>query len=477
MRAGVRVVAGTVWLLLVVIGIAEERPNILVIVADDLGYGDLGCTGHELIRTPNLDLLAGEGARLTNFYAPASVCSPSRAAMMTGRNGYRHGIYGFIHTGAPYVHLPKGEVTLPQLMRKGGYETALIGKWHVSLNDFRKKFKEIPSMEDYGFDYWYSSDNNTVIKDKPGWWRNGKKLDKQNGYAANLVGKDAVRWLKEEWDMEKPFFQLVHFYEPHWFVDAPRDLVEGYLGEVSENEAYYYAAVENVDREVGRILRTLKEEGLEQDTLVFFTSDHGPATLGKGRNRFRNYGTAKPYRGKKYGLWDGSVHVPGIVRWPGKLKAGTKLEALSGSIDWLPTFCEIAGVDAPKVGLDGESFVKLLEGKEWKRKKAMEWHHYNATLIESQNPNAVRREENWVICGFYDARPKGTGRWVPGHMGFIRGAKLRRFEMYDVSKDLGQVQDVGGIFPKRFEKMKKALKVSHFEMKNAARGWEQSKKK
>lgn len=450
-------------------------PNILVIVADDLGYGDLGCTGHPHIKTPNIDRLAKDGGVFRNFYAPASVCSPTRAAMMTGRMPYRHGVYGFIHVGDPYVHLPKEEVTIPQLFRAAGYQTALSGKWHVSLNDYRKEYPRIPSMDHYGFDYWFSSDNNTVIHKKPDWWRNGTALGVQDGYAAEVVGDDAVRWLKEGRDKEKPFLQFVHFYEPHWFVDAPREIVDGYLGTATENEneAYYFASVENVDRQVGRVLKAIDEEGLREKTMVFFTSDHGPATVGKGRGRFRNFGVPDPYRGRKYGLWEGSVHVPGILRWPAKVKPGTSWDAPCGSIDWLPTFCELAEAKAPKgLKLDGESFSPLVAGRDWKRRNGLQWHHYNATLLESPNPNAVMREGDFLICGFYDARPKGTGRWVPGHMEFIRTATLRRFAFYDLSKDPEQLRDLAAEMPEQFEAMKGRLLKSHLSLQESALDWE-----
>lgn len=154
-----------------------ERPNIIVIVADDLGYGDLGFTGHPKIKTPHLDQLAKGGATFTHFYSPAQVCSPSRAATMTGKMPHRHGIYSFIGgSSGSLVHLPKSEVTIPQLLRKNGYQTAIIGKWHCSLIGVqiarqKAKINDIPSMDHYGFDYWFCSDDNAKIRNKPGWIR------------------------------------------------------------------------------------------------------------------------------------------------------------------------------------------------------------------------------------------------------------------------------------------------------------------
>lgn len=285
-----------------------------------MGYGDLGFTGHPKIKTPHLDKLAKGGAIFTHFYSPAQVCSPSRAATMTGRMPHRHGIYSFIGgSSGNLTHLPKSEITIPQLLRKNGYQTAIVGKWHNSLIEVQMQRdktgnKDIPDMEHYGFDYWFCSDDNAKIRNKPGWIRSGKMEGTKNGLAANIIGSEAVHWLIKERNPDKPFIQFVHFYEPHWYVDAPEEITRRYLGKTTQNknEAIYFASVTNSDAEIGKIHRTLKELDLEKNTLILFTSDHGPAKLGEGK-RDRNYGTATPYRGHKYGLWDGSIHTPGLA--------------------------------------------------------------------------------------------------------------------------------------------------------------------
>lgn len=452
-----------------------ERPNIVIIVADDLGYGDLGFTGNPKIKTPHLDALAKGGATFNHFYSPAQVCSPTRASMLTGRMPHRHGIYSFIGgSSGTLTHLPKKEVTLPQLLRKNGYQTAIIGKWHCSLNDVQQKNVKIPTMDQYGFDYWFCSDDNAKILDKPGWIRNGKREGTKPGLAANVVGEEAVHWLKNVRDGSKPFIQFVHFYEPHWYVAGPEQMVGKYLKTVTKNsnEAHYFAAVSNVDQEIGNITKTLEELGLKDNTIVLFSSDHGPAKLGKGRFD-RNYGTAHPYRGNKYGLWDGSIHVPGLAYWPAKIKAGQVINTPVGSIDWFPSVCEMTETKLPaKIELDGQSFYSMLQGKEMARKKPLQWHHYNTNAKNSPNPNSVMRVGQYVICGFYDpeTQPK-RGSWNPAHIKNIKQGKIVRFALYDITNDPQQKHDISKKEKAVFKQLKTRLEEEHQQYQKEAVGW------
>ena len=457
-----------------------ERPNIIVIVADDLGYGDLGFTGHPKIKTPHLDQLAKGGATFTHFYSPAQVCSPSRAATMTGKMPHRHGIYSFIGgSSGSLVHLPKSEVTIPQLLRKNGYQTAIIGKWHCSLIGVqiarqKAKINDIPSMDHYGFDYWFCSDDNAKIRNKPGWIRNGKNEGAQPGLAAHIVGSEAIHWLTKERTPEKPFIQFVHFYEPHWYVDAPETITQKYFGKATQNknEAIYFAAVTNMDRQIGNIHRTLKQLGLEENTVIFFTSDHGPSSLGTGK-KDRNYGTTSPYRGHKYGLWDGSVHTPGLVHWPAKIQSNTVIATPTGGIDWLPTICEITETPIPKgLELDGQSHLPLLLEKPFTREKPLQWHHYNTNFITSPNPNAVMRIDDHVICGFYAPETQlKRSSWNESHLSKVQNGKLLRFQLFNIINDPSQRTDLSQKEPARFNKLKTQLVAAHQEMQTQAMGW------
>lgn len=468
--------AALLALLLTKATFATECPNIIVIVADDLGYGDLGLTGHPEIKTPHLDALAKGGTAFTHFYSPAQVCSPTRASIMTGRMPHRMGIYSFIGgSSGSLTHLPGTEITLPQLLRNNGYQTAIIGKWHCSLNEVQLNTPEIPAMDHYGFDYWFCSDDNAKILNKPGWRRNGNNEGVKKDLAANVVGREAVHWLKNLRGPDKPFIQFVHFYEPHWYVEAPQEMVQDYLKSSTKNrsEAIYFGAVSNIDAEVGNIMEALKELGLEDNTVVFFSSDHGPAKLGTGKTD-RNYGVATPYRGNKYGLWDGSIHVPGIVHWPAGIKAGQEIETPSGSIDWLPTICEITETALPKnLVLDGQSHLPLLLGKKMARKKPLQWHHYNTNNHNSPNPNAVMRIGDYVICGFYapETQPKRAS-WKEAHLEKIKNGKLVRFALYNIIKDPQQKKDLSQKEKKLFRKLSAQLKDAHADMQTQAIGWD-----
>ncbi len=459
---------------------ASDRPNIIVIVADDLGYGDLGFTGHPHIRTPHLDQLSKNGATFTHFYSPAQVCSPSRAATITGRMPHRHGIYSFIGgSSGSLTHLPKTESTIPQLLRKSGYQTAIFGKWHNSLIDVQMQRDktgngDIPSMDHYGFDYWFCSDDNAKIRNKPGWIRNGKVEAPKTGLAANIVGSEAVHWLNKERDPNKPFIQFVHFYEPHWYVDAPENITKHYLGKATSrrNEAIYFAAVTNVDKEIGSIHHTLKKLGIEKNTVIFFTSDHGPSSLGGGK-KDRNYGTASPYRGHKYGLWDGSIHAPAIVHWPSKIGANTTIATPTGSIDWLPTICEITNTPVPKtLELDGQSHLPLLLGEPFHRIKPLQWHHYNTNFMTTPNPNAVMRIDDHVICGFYAPETQlKRSSWNEAHLSKVQNGKLLRFQLYNIVTDPAQKTDLSKTQPGLFKKLKIQLNSAHQQMQSEAMGW------
>lgn len=454
----------------------NQKPNIVIIVADDLGYGDLGCTGNTKIKTPHLDALAKGGALFNHFYSPAQVCSPSRASTMTAKMPYKLGIYSFIGgSSGNLTHLPKEEVTLPQIMREAGYQTSIVGKWHASQIQVQIKNKAIPSMDDYGFDYYFCSDDNAKILDKPSWIRNGKNEGMRKGFAANVVGSETVHWLKNVRDPKKPFIHFVHFYEPHWYVAGPQNMVDHYLKAKTKNEkeAHYFAAVSNVDKEVGNITQTLKDLGIDKNTLVLFTSDHGPATLGKGKTD-RNYGTAAPYRGNKYGLWDGAVHVPGIAYWPARIKPGSIIDTPAGSIDWLPTIAEVSNVSVPKnLDLDGQSHYPLMLGKKMDRKKPLQWHHYNTNTHHKPNPNAVMRVGDYLICGFYapETQPKRAS-WLPKHIKQVRKGKLARFELYNLIEDPKQQTSLATKQPERFQELKAKLILSHQDLQQQAVGWD-----
>ena len=440
-------------------GVSAPPPtNILVILCDDLGYGDTSLSGHPVIQTPRIEALRKQSAFCTNYYAPANICSPSRAAMLTGRMPYRLGIYSFIRDAQDYVHLDADEVTLPQVLKKAGYQSANIGKWHVSHLDAIGPHG-LPTMRDYGFDYWLGSDNNLKIHDKPDWWRNEKRVGTIKGYAATVVSDEVQHWLSNVRDPKKPFLLFANYYEPHADSDAPKALIKKYeaLGQ-DPGPARYFACIEHLDTQVGRVLDRLDALNLTKDTLVLFTSDHGPNPTSTSR-----YGTAKPYRGTKYQVWDGSTHVPALIRWPGVVAAGSTLDQPMGSIDLLHTFAAVAGASAhlpTDRPLDGTDCSPLLRGAESvPRSTPLQWHYYksSAKLLKPGSPQAAMRIGDQVIAGWYESPlPFNNVRWMPipkqnggiKEMDYVRGtgkhtnARPTRFSLYDMANDPHQNTDL-----------------------------------
>jgi arylsulfatase A len=255
---------------------AGDRPNILLVLCDDLGYGDSECYGHPHIKTPHLNRLAEEGARFTDLYSAAPVCSPSRVGLLTGRSPNRAGIYDFT-PGGRNIYMRSSEVTIAQLLKKAGYATCMSGKWHCN-----GKFNsaEQPQPDSAGFAHWFGTQNNaSPSHENPrNFVRNGEKVGLMTGFSCQLVAEEAVTWLKGQQELNplQPFFIYVAFHEPHEPVASPQDLVDAYKG-LAENEdqALYFANVANLDAAVGKLLTALKDMGLDQRTLVIFTSDTG----------------------------------------------------------------------------------------------------------------------------------------------------------------------------------------------------------
>ncbi len=290
-----------VALLAVLIGLfafparSAERPNVVVILCDDLGYGDLACFGHPTIRTPNLDQLASEGVRLTSCYSAAPVCSSSRAGLMTGRTPSRTGVYDWI-PGGHVMHLRRSEITIATLLKNAGYDTCHVGKWHLNgkFNDPAQ-----PQPGDHGFDHWMSTQNNAgpSHENPKNFVRNGEPVGPLEGFSCQLVADEALRWLDGR-NSENPFFLYVCFHEPHEPVVSPIEIVKTYLDNDgpkarNEDEAQYFANVTNLDSAVGRLMKSLKERGLDEKTLVVFTSDNGPETLKRYPRGTRCYGSPR----------------------------------------------------------------------------------------------------------------------------------------------------------------------------------------
>lgn len=454
-----------------VIGSAElpaaEPPNFLIILCDDLGYGDLGCYGHKSIRTPNLDRLASQGIRFTDCYAAAPVCSSSRAGLMTGRTPSRVGVYDWIPQGH-VMHLRKEEITIATLLKNAGYATCHVGKWHLN-GKFNQPAQ--PQPGDHGFDHWMSTQNNAgpSHENPVNFVRNGKPVGPTEGYSCQIVADEAIKWLREGRDKSKPFFQFVCFHEPHEPIASPPELVARYPDATKEGEALYYANVTNMDRAAGTLLAALDELKLADNTLVFFSSDNGPETLRRYPNGWRCHGSPGPLRGMKLHVYEGGIRVPGILRWPARVKPGQTSGEPICSLDLLPTFCELAAVDAPQDRpLDGASFAPLLENKPLTRQQPLYWHYYRSI----SGPKAALRVGDYMILGLWDNERLPSGTVQKGDMKVLKGERLVSFELYNLKDDIGQQHDLAEKEPQRLAEMREQLVKFYSEIQSQMPVWD-----
>ena len=405
------------------------KPNIIYIMADDLGYGHLGCFGQKEIKTPNIDRMAAEGMKFTDHYAGSAVCAPSRCVLMTG-----------LHTGHCYVRgnrplpvegnvpIPADSQTIPKLMKKGGYATAAIGKWGLGY----------PGSEGdpvkQGFDHFFGYNcQRQAHSYYPGHlWRNDKKVllkgnlnKKQQDYSHDLLTAEALGWMRK--NHKKPFFLYLPYTIPHAKFQVP-DL--GIYAEMpwSNTKKAIAAMITRLDGDVGRILALARDLGIDGNTLVIFTSDNGSAG-GALANEFNGSGALRSTKGSMY---EGGIRAPFVARWPGKIKPATVSNHICGFQDMMPTFAEVADVDVPKP-TDGISILPTLLSRGDQRK-----HEYLY----------------WELGGRFAVR---MGKWkaVVGKKG--------AFELFDLSADVGEQNDIAAENRSVVRKIKAIMAACHTE--------------
>ncbi|WP_435009684.1 sulfatase-like hydrolase/transferase [Tundrisphaera lichenicola] len=338
----------------------SKPPNIILIYADDLGWGDVGFNGRKEWATPNLDRLAAQGTVFRRFYTAAVTCAPSRAALLTGKST--------IHCGVSRNNddLPAGEVTLAEALKPQGYETALFGKWHRGAPS---KGVNPHHPMDQGFDEFYGfTDAKHAWEQYPEELYEGRELKPASGYANDLFTDRAVDYLRRKKD--STFFLYLPYIATHFYIQAPPEEIERHKGKFPEDDpaqplnATYAAMVTRLDRNIGRVLDTLGELKLDERTIVIFTSDHG-ATFESG-NQGTSYAldSNHPFRGQKRTLWEGGIRVPGVVRWSGHVPAGKVSDEIIQMTDLFPTLLAAAGtVPDPSWHVDGIDVLPTLLGR------------------------------------------------------------------------------------------------------------------
>ncbi|UCG60217.1 MAG: sulfatase-like hydrolase/transferase [Phycisphaerales bacterium] len=329
----------------------DDRPNIVLIVSDDQGYADISCYDHPKgVSTPSMDRLAKEGVRLTNGYASAYVCAPTRAGLLTGRYQQR---FGFYTGGDSRTGMPTSEVTIAELLKGQGYATAVIGKWHVGLEPqyrpLRRGFDEFYGFLGHGAHDYFKlkiTDEYTSI------YRNDKPIN-DTGYLTQNLAREAVSFIERH--RSQPFFLYLPFNAVHWPLQAPQEDIKRF-NTGDENRDVYLAMLTQMDDAIGEVLDALERTGAGKNTLVIFFSDNGGA-----RKNFANNGVLRDY---KQTVYEGGIRVPFIVRWPGKLPKGTTCDEPIISLDVLPTICAAAGGKLPADRIyDGKNMLPTLRGR------------------------------------------------------------------------------------------------------------------
>lgn len=433
----------------------EAKPNIVVILCDDLGYGDLENFGHPVIKTPHLMKMAAEGVQFSRFYSAAPVCSPSRVGLLTGRNPNRAGVYDWIPGANPdkplrgsrnLVEMRKSEFTIAKMLKSAGYATCMSGKWHCNAM-FNSEKQAQPG--DHGFDHWFATQNNAAPshENPVNFVRNGTPTGKVEGYSCEIVVDEAVRWIQnhKETNPEQPFFAYIAFHEPHEPVASPPEMVEKYEKGGAENhdEAQYFANVENIDAATGKLLAALNKMNLGDNTLVIFTSDNGPETLNRYRSAKRSYGSPGPLRGMKLHTHEAGFRVAGIMRWPEKIEAGTLSDEAVSALDFLPTFASISGAEIPSdLELDGTNFLPAASGKELQRKRPLLWVYYNSYTEAGNHMPSVAMIDGDVKIRATLQGVKPTSQIDQNNQETMFSATLGNFEQFNLGTDMAEKSPV-----------------------------------
>ncbi len=438
--------------------VAAEKPNIILVMCDDLGWGDVGFNGNKIIRTPHLDTMAKNSLRFERFYAAAPVCSPTRGSCITGRHPYRYGVY-FANTG----HMKTEELTLAELLKKHGYATGHFGKWHLGTltkteteanRGGPRGVKNFSPPQVNGFDVCFSTESKVPTWDpmlrpknnkSKTWWDPAKDNgpygtaywnEKGARVTENLRGDDsrvimdrAIPFIRAAVKKEQPFFTIVWFHAPHLPVVAGPEYTKLYAKH-SKFAQHYYGCITALDEQVGRLRKELRTLGIADNTLVTFCSDNGPEGNASAP------GSAGHFSGRKRSLLEGGIRVPGLVEWPAKIKPGvTAIPAVTS--DYLPTILDLIGAEqTDKRPLDGISLVPLFKGKMKERGQPIGFQSAGQVALIS---------DRYKIYGS-GGRKKEQELTLP------------KLKLFDLKKDPSEKNDLAAQHPDLIKKMTATLK-------------------
>ncbi|YCM46926.1 sulfatase-like hydrolase/transferase (plasmid) [Verrucomicrobiaceae bacterium 227] len=428
-------------------GEVEERPNIILCMTDDQGWGDVGYNGHPILRTPHLDQMSREGLRFDRFYASSPVCSPTRGSCLTGRHPYRYGI-PFANTG----HMKAEEITLAEILKDKGYTTGHFGKWHLGTLTTKTKDAnrgKIGSTENYsppwkhGFDVCFSTESKVPTYWKPGsyetygthYWTGTETMvpaGEIQGDDSVLVMNQALPFIRKAAEKKTPFFTVIWFHAPHLPVVSAPPFTDGY----TENKDYY-GCITALDSQMGRLRAELKSLNVAENTMIWFCSDNGP------EGNSKDPGSAKNLRGRKRSLYEGGVRVPGLLIWPKMISENRTITMPCSTSDYFPTVMEALGHTLPEKlarPYDGVSLIPLIKGEMKERPRP----------IAFESRGQVSLSDN---------------RWK-----LISDTKGKNYQLYDIVTDPGEAKNLAAKNPKIVSAMKAQLKAWRESCKKSAAG-------
>ncbi|WP_168123706.1 sulfatase-like hydrolase/transferase [Paenibacillus sp. HB172176] len=378
-----------------------NKPNIIVIVADDMGFGDIGISGNKDVRTPNLDRIAREGVILNQHYSASPMCAPARAALLTGKYPHRTGAVD-VSTCRGYDRIALDEITVADLFKQNGYRTGLIGKWHngrgEAYHPMNRGFESFTGFRCGGSDYW----SWMLEKDHEPFPADGR-------YLTDVFSEEAASFIQE--NQERPFFLMLTYNAPHTPLQAPEEEIQPFrdMGKFSEAVCTIYAMIKRMDYGIGTMLNTLADCKIEEETIILFVSDNGPDMKGEGSRSAIRYNSV--LSGTKGSVLEGGIRVPGLLKWPGKIEAGTVYEEPVHFTDWLLTLASAAGISLPPfLQADGRDMLSLLRGLERKENdfsKFWQWNRFEPVPF----CNAALRKGPWKLV--YPSIPEAVEFYAP----------------------------------------------------------------
>lgn len=408
---------------------SSPRPNMILCMADDMGWGDPGFNGNKIIKTPNLDAMAGNGMRFTRFYSSSPVCSPTRGSCLTGRHPFRYGVY-FANEG----HMKPRETTIAEALRTQGYATGHFGKWH--LGTLSKVDAARPGRKDplthystpgmNGFDEWFSTEYSVRTWD-PGTAQvttervDGKPVEFEasryyhNGVleTENLAGDDsrvlmdrALSFIRNAAGRKTPFLAVIWFHAPHGPIMAGPQYKKMYSS-YSDGEQHYYGVITALDEQMGRLRKTLRDTGAAGNTMLWYCSDNGPEGMTGHDGKYR--GSAGPFRGRKRSLFEGGIRVPAVLEWPARVKPGSVTSVACSTEDYYPTTLDILGfqMKGQPQPLDGVSLLPLIEGRAKQRPKPIGFETADAGGVKGRHgsPKLALIGNRYKLLTDFDDKP------------------------------------------------------------------------